>query len=283
MLGFRGNPGVLTFASMSVVLRRDRGDLLHRQLFLALREQIRRGVYAAGDSIPNEEQLCQAFGVSRITVRRAVADLVDEGWLEKRLGRGTFVKAMPARSSAPSRATFVESLSKRANQTDVTVLEVSRRRPPGAVAAAMGLPEDTELVYASRVRSIADVPLLFVDSWVVPEHAARISGDSLAGNSLSEILLQDGVRFRYVTEEITAVAADPHIAATLRVEVGSPLLCVARLTSEDVGKPVMYLKGYMTSERSRVVLSYEEQDLERMYEGKLVHDVGQHPADDAAT
>lgn len=258
---------------MSVVLRRERGDLLHRQLFLALREQIRRGVYREGEPVPTEEQLCQSFGVSRITVRRAVADLVDEGWLERRQGRGTFVKPTAARPAGQGKSTFIESLAKRSKQTQVTVLEVARRTPPAQVAEAMGLAGPTELIYASRLRTIVDVPLLFVDSWVAPAHAAALTADSLAKHSISEMLLSGGASFRYVTEEITAVAADPHVAGLLKVEVGAPLLCVSRLVSEDVGKPVMYLTAYMTSERSRIVFSHEEQDLAQLYEGKLVHDV----------
>jgi GntR family transcriptional regulator len=258
---------------MSVVLSRDRGDLLHRQLFLALREQIRRGVYRDGEPIPTEEQLCQSFGVSRITVRRAVADLVDEGWLERRLGRGTFVKQLSLKAASASKSTFIESLAKRSKQTEVTVLEVGRRPPPAHVAQAMGLAEDVELVYASRLRTIASVPLLFVDSWVVPEHATPLTAEALKRHSISEMLLSGGASFRYVTEEITAVAAEPHVATLLKVEVGAPLLCVARLVSKDVGKPVMYLTAYMTSERSRIVFAHEEQDLAQLYEGTLVHNL----------
>lgn len=258
---------------MSVLLKRDRGDLLHRQLFLALREQIRRGAYREGDAIPTEDQLCQSFGVSRITVRRAVADLVDEGWLERRLGRGTFVRQSTQKAAAHPSSTFIESIAKRSKQTQVTVLEVSRRPPPAHVAAIMGVPESTEVLYASRLRTISKVPLLFVDSWVMPEHANHITGPALEARSISETLLSDGVRFRHVTEEITAVAADPHVAQHLNVEVGAPLLCVTRLVSQDAGKPVMYLTAYMTSERSRIVFNHEEQELERMYEGKLVHNV----------
>jgi GntR family transcriptional regulator len=258
---------------MSVVLRRDRGDLLHRQLFLALREQIRRGVYTDGEAIPTEEQLCQSFGVSRITVRRAVADLVEEGWLEKRVGRGTFVRQPTAKPQGNAKSTFIESLAKRSKQTQVSVLEVARRPPPAHVAELMGLAEGTELVYASRLRAIANVPLLFIDSWVVPEYAAPLTPKALKEHSLSEMLLTSGASFRYVTEEITAVAADPHVATLLKVEVGAPLLCVARLVSKDVAKPVMYLTAYMTSERSRIVFAHEEQELAQLYEGALVHDV----------
>jgi GntR family transcriptional regulator len=264
---------------MSIILRRDHGDLLHKQLFLAVREQIRRGVYREGDPIPTEEQLCQAFGVSRITVRRAVADLVEEGWLEKRIGRGTFVKQPSAKPVGSASSTFTESLAKRSKQTQVTVLEVSKGTPPPHVAAAMGVPESTQVVYASRLRSISKVPLLFVDSWVMPEYAGSITGDALEVRSITEMLLSEGVRLRYITEELSAVAAEPQVAANLRVQVGAPLLCVARLISKDVGKTVMYLTAYMSSERSRIVFSHEEHDLERMYEGQLIHDVSAYDDD----
>lgn len=258
---------------MPTILRRDSGDLLHRQLFLALREQIRRGIYREGESIPTDEQLCQSFGVSRITVRRAVADLAEEGWVERRIGRGTFVKQSSANVLGFNRATFTESLAKRSKQTQVTVLEVSKCSPPPHVAVAMGLAKDAQVLYASRLRSISKVPLLFVDSWVLPEYARVITNDTLKARSITEMLLTEGVRFRFVTEELSAVAADPHVATHLQVQVGAPLLCVSRLVSRDVGKAVMYLTAYMTSERSRIVFNHEEQDLERMYEGKLIHDV----------
>ena len=67
-----------------------------------------------------EEQLTRMFSVSRITVRRAVADLVDDGWLVKRLGRGTFVKQTGAKAPDSSGSTFTESLAKSFN-TFVTV------------------------------------------------------------------------------------------------------------------------------------------------------------------
>jgi GntR family transcriptional regulator len=265
---------------MSIALRRDRGALLHRQLFLALREQIKRNVYREGDPIPAEDQLCQSFGVSRITVRRAVADLVDEGWVEKRIGRGTFVKRAGPQSPSGTASTFTESLAKRSKQTQVTVLEVSRRSPPLHVAAAMGVARDAQLLYACRLRSISNVPLLFVDSWVMPEYATSITADTLEARSMTETLMAQGVRIRYVTEELSAVAADPHVASHLHVQVGAPLLCVSRLVSQDVGQAVMYLVAYMTSERSRIVFSHEEQDLDRMYEGKLVHDIGGYESSD---
>ncbi|WP_043117349.1 GntR family transcriptional regulator, partial [Pseudacidovorax intermedius] len=67
------------------------GTSLHRQLFMVLRDEIVRGEYASG-LLPKEEALCERFGVSRITVRRALADLAAQQLVERRHGRGTFVR-----------------------------------------------------------------------------------------------------------------------------------------------------------------------------------------------
>ena len=68
------------------------GVPLHRQLFLVLHDEIARGAIPAGDPLPTEQELCDQFGVSRITVRRALADLADQGFITRRQGVGSFVR-----------------------------------------------------------------------------------------------------------------------------------------------------------------------------------------------
>ena len=65
------------------------GVPLHRQLFLVLHDEIARGAIPAGDPLPTEQELCDQFGVSRITVRRALADLADQGYITRRQGVGS--------------------------------------------------------------------------------------------------------------------------------------------------------------------------------------------------
>src|SRR5688572_8802775 len=105
-------------------LSRDSGTSLHRQLYLLLRDRIMQGVYRPGESIPNEDALCSLFGVSRITVRRAVADLAARGLLEKRRGRGTFVSMDLPPSRAQATLGLVDALRRAATETDVEVLSV---------------------------------------------------------------------------------------------------------------------------------------------------------------
>src|SRR6202051_1153079 len=77
------------------------GVPLHRQLFLVLHDEIARGAIAPGDALPTEQSLCDQFGVSRITVRRALADLAEQGYIERRQGVGSFVRARDRSEEAP--------------------------------------------------------------------------------------------------------------------------------------------------------------------------------------
>src|SRR3954447_18057502 len=64
---------------------------LYDQLKQILKDAIGQGVYKSGEKLPNETELCDLYGVSRITVRRAIQDLADDGFLERKQGKGTFV------------------------------------------------------------------------------------------------------------------------------------------------------------------------------------------------
>ena len=92
-------------------LARQDASPLYMQLKNSLTEAIQSGRYAPGDPVPTETQLCAQYGVSRITVRRAISELQDEGLLEKRHGKGTFVSFRRMETSLVDLAGFSDSYS----------------------------------------------------------------------------------------------------------------------------------------------------------------------------
>ncbi|WP_231124258.1 GntR family transcriptional regulator, partial [Mycobacterium colombiense] len=87
------------------------GVPLHRQLYLVLHDEIDRGVIAPGEALPTEQTLCDQFGVSRITVRRALADLAEQGYIERRHGVGSFVRQHDPAGPTGRLATWVAELT----------------------------------------------------------------------------------------------------------------------------------------------------------------------------
>jgi GntR family transcriptional regulator len=250
-----------------------KGTSLHRQVFLVLRDQIGRGTFPPGGVLPKEEALCERFGVSRITVRRALADLAAQGLVERRQGIGTFVRHDVAQPREHATLTFIDSLRKTVIETQVTVLAVGQHDPPSEVAESLQLVGTKEAVHAVRLRSIGDTPAMVTDAWVPVDLGKRVTAAALRKRALYEILQAQGVELGRVVQEITAVAADAEYAAVLKTEPGSPLLKLVRLMHGRDARPVAHVSVYLCPERSRLLMDIAADELNTLSAGQVVHDI----------
>jgi GntR family transcriptional regulator len=254
-------------------LTRTGGTSLHRQMFVVLRERIITGEYPAGGLIPKEEDLCTAFGVSRITARRALTDLEAQGFVNRRQGLGTFVRAdLPvARKSATM--SFVDALHKTATDTKVEVISVEIEAAPASVALQLELEPNQRAVHAVRLRKSGGDTLMISDAWVPERFSKVVTANSLKKRALYEILMAQGINFGRVIQETTAVAADPVSAQWLKTEVGMPLLRVKRLIYDSERQPVQLLTVTVSPERSRMLADMSVDSIDTLRTGQLIHDV----------
>lgn len=255
-------------------LNRAPGTSLHRQLFVVLRDEIVRGVYSAAGLLPKEEALCERFGVSRITVRRALADLAVQGLVERRHGRGTFVlqDRLPQARAQPS-LSLIDSLRQTATDTQVRVLRVEQTEAPPDVAALLALAPGEKAMHALRLRSMDGTPVMLTDAWVPARLGKRITAALLRKQALYEILLAQGLKFGRVIQEITAEVSDPARAELLQMEVGAPLLKIVRVMHDLDARPVLYITVVMTPERSRVLMDIPGDTVNTLSSGQFVHQV----------
>ncbi|MDM0045013.1 GntR family transcriptional regulator [Variovorax dokdonensis] len=258
--------------SSSAPLRREPGTALHRQLFMVLRDQIAQGVYPVGELIPPEDALCERFAVSRITVRRAVSDLEHLGLVEKRPGRGTFVRAAPRPMRPHPSFGLLESLDKQARETEVTVLGVETIPAPALVAQQLALEPGESAVHAVRLRSVRGTPVMFTDAWVPREVGGHVTPAELKKRALFEILLSEGVKFGRVIQEVSAVAADPVLAGLLNVEIGAPLVRLVRLLHDRRRRPVQYIVIHIAGDRSRILMDVPADAVNTTGAGQIAHD-----------
>ncbi len=249
------------------------GTALHRQLFVVLRDEIMRGVYAKTGALPREESLCERFSVSRITVRRALADLASLGLVERRHGLGTFVRAnIPTPRAYPS-LTVIDSLRETATTTDVTVLKVERAVPPLDIAAMLQLQPDQVAVNAVRLRSIQGTPVMVTESWVPLDIGKKVTAAGLRKRALYELLLEQGITFGRVVQEISSQLADPASARWLHTEVGSALTKLVRLMHDRDARPVQHLTALLLPAHSRIMMDIPGELINTLSAGQIVHDV----------
>jgi GntR family transcriptional regulator len=256
----------------------DAGVPLHRQLFLVLHDEIDRGVIAPGDPLPTEQTLCDQFGVSRITVRRALADLAEQGYIERRQGVGSFVRdhgpAEPTDVSDVLRAgrSYMDGLRQSQFETEVEVVELGARRPPRSIGEALGT--SGELLHIVRVRRQRRTgePLIVSDAWLPNELADTLTESALLRSPLYELLSDAGVVMDRVQHEITAEIAGPRNAYLLDTAIGAALLRLNRLVSV-AGAPHHQLSVLLSPSRSRVVMSQSAAELETGDGLAITHDV----------
>jgi GntR family transcriptional regulator len=250
-----------------------RGTSLHRQVFLVLRDQIGRGAFAPGSVLPKEETLCGRFGVSRITVRRALADLAAQGLVERRQGIGTFVRHDLPQPREHATLSFIDSLRKTVIETQVTVLKVGQEDPPSEIAQSLQLTRTEKATHAVRLRSIGNTPAMVTDAWVPLDLGKRVTATALRKNALYEILQAQGIELGRVVQEITAVVADVERAAVLKTEAGSPLLKLVRLMHGRDARPVAHVTVYLCPERSRLLMDIAADEVNTLSAGQVVHDI----------
>ena len=241
----------------------------YHQIYLVLREQLAEGRFAGG--LPGELALAGQFGVARITVRKALAQLAADGLIDRTPGRGTVPRAAGALSAmgaggkhgkrgangsngsdGRSRAQLtglLENIVTMGLATKVKVLECETVPASTAVAEALRLDPGTPVQKAQRVRSTREGPLSLITTYVPAALAQGFGRRELAKKPILILLEEAGVRIGHATQTISARLADAHAAQHLAVTVGSALLAVTRLIHDARGRPVQWLHGLYRPDR----------------------------------
>lgn len=249
------------------------GVPLHRQLFLVLHDEIDRGVMAPGDALPTEQTLCDQFGVSRITVRRALADLAEQGYIERRQGVGSFVRRHNPADPSSSGRSYMQGLRQTQFETEVEVVELGVRRPPRPIAEALGTSGELLQVLRVRRQRRTGEPLIVSDAWLPVELAEALTESALRRAPLYELLSDAGVVVERVRHEITAEIAGPRNARVLGTAIGAALLRVNRVAFV-ADTPHHHLSALLSPNRSRVLLTQTAEEMETGDGLRIAHDVG---------
>ena len=222
-----------------------------RQVYLVLRERIASGGLSSGDALPPEQSLAAEHSVSRITVRRALAELEREGLINRRRGAGTFVNRHgKPKSIVADISDVLSNLMAMGRATDVKLLAFSYQEPAPAIASALRLGADERVQRSVRVRIIDGQPFSHLTTHVPERIGVTYSEAELAAQPLLALLERSGVEVDHATQEISAVLAAPDVAAALGVDVGSALVALTRVVYDAKGRGVEHLSALYRPDRS---------------------------------
>ena len=209
----------------------------YQQIAEALRTRVLAGEFVAGRLLPSESTLGVEFGASRVTIRRALDTLREEGLLQSRQGLGWYAASDTVRQSLDELETLEHQLTVSGVTADRRVLDFSFGAAPPAVRAALG----TDRVLEVRRLNLADgEPFARVTVWCPEQLGSGLSRDAVEARSFHELLADAGVLLAGASQTIVAGAADSADAELLDVPPGSPVLICERVTRSADGTTVLF-------------------------------------------
>ncbi|MCX6019879.1 MAG: GntR family transcriptional regulator [Chloroflexi bacterium] len=229
---------------------------LFRQISDTLREQIRNGTLCSGAAIPSEREYAEKLQISRMTVRAAINELVQEGLLVRRPGSATTVAASVIDKTTEGFLSFTEDMQMRGMRATSQLLDCHEEVADAAVAAQLGLRGGARIVVLERVRLADDEPMALERVQLPAQRFPNIQQHDFAQQSLYSIMEKYyGCTPRTSDETIEAVSLSHVEAAVLDVPAGSPALLARRITRDADGVVIEAVKTIYRGDHYRMVFA----------------------------
>ncbi len=220
---------------MEKALHSDSASPLYRQLMQRIRADIASGVYPVHSRIPSEAELGETYKVSRVTVRKALAELTQDGLLRRMQGKGTYVCAPRLRSSLRDVTSFQEACRMMGRSAGARVISSQTVHVDEDQKEVLGLSGD-EAVEIVRLRTADGDPVMLEVNRFPMKYAGLLRED-LTG-SLYHLLSRQGIEAANGMHEISLCYATAQQAKLLGVEVGAALLQLDQVIYDQHGEPL---------------------------------------------
>ena len=211
--------------------------LRYRQVADAIRRRIGAGEYSSG-ALETEAELGRTYEVSRITVRKALELLRDEGIVTSRKGSGWRVAVDPLRQVLGSFPTVEAALREDGHDFRRRILQFSYSPAPPDIARRLALDEGAEVLVVRRLNYADEHVFDLVTTWVPADVAGPLSRADVEAHGVYGSLRQHGVPIGEVLQTITAAIAGPEEAKLLGIHTDSPILVVEQMTTDPGGRPM---------------------------------------------
>jgi GntR family transcriptional regulator len=203
---------------------------LHHQIKEDLFLHLRSGRWPPGFELPTEESLCRHYGVSRGTLRRAIGDLVTEGYIERHRGRGSFVSRPKLESGVVGSYKSFRVIGPPLDAGG-RVLACRRVRAVKDVAAMLKLDAGRSIWRLERVRFTDKVPVSLQTSYIPFDVCPDLSRHDLRSRHLIDVMRDEyGVQLTSAVEYVEPTVADGYAAKALSVALRTPLFQIERIT-----------------------------------------------------
>ena len=218
------------------ILNTDSYSPLYKQLIQKLRSDIQSGVYPVHSRIPSEQELCDTYQVSRVTVRKALAELTQEGLLNRHQGKGTFVGVPRIRKDLRDVNSFHDVCRIMGCTPSTRLIHAQWVYPEEPDASELNIPAGEQALEIVRLRLADDMPVMLETNRFPASYGWLMDAD-LSG-SLYALLAEKDVEPKQAVHDISLCHATPAQAKLLAVDSGEALLCLREAIYDQNGHPL---------------------------------------------
>jgi GntR family transcriptional regulator len=230
--------------------------LLHTQIANAVASSITLGHFRSGDRLPPERELAKGFGVNRLTVRQALAELQIRKLINRRTGRngGTFVAEPIIEYDLTTFAGFSEQAQRLGHIASSRILRTEKVDADETTADELQLPPGSGVYEIDRLRFADELPVLLEHSSFPADRFSGLLAEPLHGSIYEVLDRRYDARPVRAVERITPINANVKTARLLGVTRGTPLLRVERVAFDVNGLPVESARDILRADRSRMLV-----------------------------
>lgn len=227
---------------------------IYFQLKTLIQDRITSGEYPVGLCLPSEREYCDEYGISRMTVRQAIIDLVNEGFLRRERGKGTYVAQPKIEQKLQVLTSFTEEMKRRDMQPGTRLIHMAICPATGHVASQLSLKEG-ELVYEIvRLRLADDEPMAIETAYLPIANLPNLTEEKVATGSLYEVMRESGLEIAHATQTLEATLAKPTEATMLNIKNKGPVLLIERTTYASGGQAIEFVKSVYRGDRYKFAI-----------------------------
>jgi len=218
-----------------------------RSLYLQIRDilvdQIESGKLSPGDALPGERTLAEMFDVSRVTIRKCIGNMVEEGYLIRRRGKETIVASRKVNHRLGTLLGVAEELSESNHIVNVIVLNKGYEKITTEIRNNLKIEDDSQIYAFSRLILRNDKPLVINHSYVSYDLGKLVDPLDLRNDKVLQHMENYGFDISYAEQVITAGICGRKEAELLNYKTGQPVIVIKRTTFLENGYPVLYEKS----------------------------------------
>jgi GntR family transcriptional regulator len=226
---------------------------LYYQIEEAIKQKIDKGDWESGFMISSEREFAETFEVSRMTVRQAINNLVNDGYLTRKKGKGTFVSGNKIEQKLLGLTSFTEDMKARGFRPASKLVSFQIVEANRSVAKALNISQDDQVYEIKRVRLANDVPMA-IEMTYVPVRLIALKEIHIQEGSLYSKVENAGFEIDYATQSLEASIARDAESDILEIAKGAPVLLIKRQTYLTTGEPLEVVHSVYRGDRYKFMI-----------------------------